>query len=206
MRIAQTCLKPLDKIRVSVYNQCIKNIAQIFRNYIIGRMCKIMEVLVVLITLAVITVVGILVFLAGKTIFEFIIDHACLKYIVIGLFALALAGMVGPEILLLVGVILLFKLVIHGIGYIAYKTSKIFPDDPGFSILDPPKHTEEDYEIIDFDAYEDMFGNKYIYDREYGELIDKNHQRIKVSQVHGSDSELEDSKGNWYGSTIIFKS
>ena len=35
VHISQTCLKLLDKIRGGVYNKCIKNIAQIFKKYIL---------------------------------------------------------------------------------------------------------------------------------------------------------------------------
>ncbi|MCM1506441.1 MAG: hypothetical protein NC177_04815 [Ruminococcus flavefaciens] len=155
-----------------------------------------MEILVVTITLAVITGVGLLIFLAGRAIFEFIVDHACLKFIVIGLFALALADMFGPEIVLIVGGILLIKPVIYGLGWLLSPIWSNTPSDPMTCVY--PKRTEEDDEIFDFDTYEDMFGNKYRYDRRYGELIDKNHQRIKVSQVYEHDLELKDSKGYPY--------
>ncbi len=153
-----------------------------------------MEVLVVLITLAVITVVGILIFLGGRAIFEFIVEHNCLKYIVIGLFALALANMFGP-IVLVVGGILLFKCAINIIGYILGKYGPSPPTHiPGIN-----EKTSVNYEEDDFDTYKSSWGEKYRYDRLNGELIDKNHQRIKVSQVYyGSDFQLKDSHGNIY--------
>lgn len=160
-----------------------------------------MEVLVVLITLAVITVVGILIFLAGRAIFEFIVEHSILKVIFIGLFALALADILGPEILFIVGVILLFKLAFYGIAWLI---SIIVPPEPP---PDPmalyPKRRkengEEEYKIqIDFDTYKDMFGNKYRYDRINDELIDQNNRRTKVSKVYEHDLKLTDSKDNPY--------
>ncbi len=176
-----------------------KNIAQIFRNYIIGRMCKIMEVLVVLITLAVITVVGILIFLGVRAIFEFFEEHSVARFILIGLVIVSLASALEPVVLIVVGGILLIK-VLYIVGDVI---SDYLPDSHSHSYVDPgvcvyPKPNKEDDEIVDFDTYEDMFGNKYRYDRRYGELIDKNHQRIKVSQVYEHDLKLEDSKGYPY--------
>ena len=118
-----------------------------------------------IIAVAIATGVGILIFLAVRAIFEFIVDHSVLKVIVIGLFALTLAGMLGPEILLIVGVILLVRFVIYGIGWLV----NLIPSSPS---LDPmavaPKvrkeeNDEEEYKIIDFDTCEYMFVNKYIY-------------------------------------------
>lgn len=104
--------------------------------------------------------------------------------------------MLGPEILSIVGVILLVKFIPYGIGWlVSLIPSKPSPPDP---MAVAPKVRKEDSEIYDIDTYEDDFGNKYRYDRRNGELIDKNHQRIKASKAHGYDWELEDSKGHTY--------
>ena len=158
-----------------------------------------MEVLVVLITLAVITGVGILIFLGVRAIFEFFEEHSVARFILIGLVVVSLASNLGPIVLVVGGGILLFKIIcMVGSNIIEY-----FPNFDSHSYSDPmkvkPKHKGND-EIIDFDIYEDMLGNRYRYNRRYGELteIGKSYNHIKVSQFYDHDLTLEDSKGNSY--------
>lgn len=134
---------------------------------------------------------------------EYIAEHICLRNILIGLVVISLTSKLGAGVLVICGGILLIKPVIYGLAYIPYIIDRIIPGgdpQPDPMAYAPHRRTEEDNddEILDFDTYEDMFGNKYRYDRSNGELIDRNHQRIKVSQVYEHDLKLEDSKGYPY--------
>lgn len=166
-----------------------------------------------IIAVAIATGVGILIFLAVRAIFEFFEEHSVARFILIGLVVVSLASELGPIVLVVVGGILLVKPLFSILAGIADFIDSLFPSH---SYSDPmavaPKVRKEDDEIIDFDTYEenneiidsdiykDRYGNKYKYDRRSGELIDidRNYNRIKVSQNGIYDSELEDSKGYSY--------